>query len=210
MDPKLQVSAEVEVFEGRNHNYILVSLMNITDIYDYITEYSTFSFSVCTFSSERHILAIPKSMILLLIVLMKYILLNISKPINARNSLYYSRRYGLPKAEVGRGQQPEVCPQYLAHQKSGLQRRSGKAAGQLSRHCHTHLALNSSSALFISISSLDISSLHAYLKNKYLLYNTSHYPVLCSLHKESPCKTHHKKLVLSLLCESSVCLHLTL
>lgn len=75
MDPKLQVSAEVEVFEGRNHNYILVSLMNITDIYDYITEYSTFSFSVCTFSSERHILAIPKSMILLLIVLMKYILL---------------------------------------------------------------------------------------------------------------------------------------
>lgn len=47
-------------------------------------------------------------------------LLNISKPINARNGLYYSCRYGLPKAELGRGQQPQVCPQYLAHQKFGL------------------------------------------------------------------------------------------
>lgn len=63
----------------------------------------------------------------------------------------------------------------------------------------THVSLNSSSALFISISSLDVSSLHAYLKNKYLLYSTSHYSVLCSLHKESPCKTHHKELAVNLL-----------
>lgn len=42
--PELQVSAEAEAFEGRNHNYISVSLTNITDIYDYITEYATFSF----------------------------------------------------------------------------------------------------------------------------------------------------------------------
>lgn len=41
---KLQVSAEKEAFGGRNQNYILVSLMNITDIHDYITAYLTFSF----------------------------------------------------------------------------------------------------------------------------------------------------------------------
>lgn len=35
-------------------------------------------------------------------------LLNISKPNYARNGLYYSCRYGLPKAEVGRGQQSET------------------------------------------------------------------------------------------------------
>lgn len=74
MHPELQVSAEAEAFEGRNHNYISVSLMNITDIYDYITEYATFSFYVCSFSFEQHILAISKSMILLLIVLVRYTL----------------------------------------------------------------------------------------------------------------------------------------
>lgn len=49
----------------------LASLMNITDIYDYITEYSTFNFGVCSFSFEQRVLAITKSRTLLLIGLIK-------------------------------------------------------------------------------------------------------------------------------------------
>jgi len=55
---------------------------------------------------------------------------------------------------------------------------SGGAAGHVPHHSCKHPALNSSRDLFISISSLGLPSLCAYLKNKYLLYSAAHCWVL--------------------------------
>lgn len=67
--------------------------------------------------------------------------------------------------------------QQLGTHMTGLEG-SGRAAGHVPHHSHEHPALNSSRDLFISISSLGFPSSCAYLKNKYLLYNTAHCWVL--------------------------------